>query len=110
MITLEMVYNANTYNVAFNYLKAHGYTITLGYNGRFRKLLSKTTKMKEYKELQAKATDSDKEIGLKLGLLEKDFKTSDDYEIYLLVNQYKLGIEPKKDLYNKLISIGLLSI
>lgn len=108
MITYDTILNANTYNVAFSYLKNQGYTTTSGYTYSFREQLRKCKTKKEYFELEKTATDNCREIVLKPNLTETDFKTINDYEIYLLVKQYSLGIGAKKDLYDKLISIGLL--
>ena len=108
MISLEQVNNADTYNVGLRYLGTLGKLNDSGFTSNFQSRLSRCGNKTEYNELLATATDRDKILSLQPNLTIHDFKTSNDYEVYLLVKQYHLGIKPKKDLYNKLIYLGVL--
>ena len=108
MITLNQIIEADTYNVAFRYLKAERYTRLGSWTKTFRDRLLVCKTQNERNLLESNATDDDRECTLQLNLTIQDFRTSNDYEIYLLVKQYNLGVESKKDLYHKLISMSLL--
>lgn len=108
MITLDEVKKVDTYNVAFRYLKAQRYTQMGGWTPTFRKRILACKTQKERNLLENSATDDDRECYLPQTLTIQDFRTSNDYEIYLFIQQYYLGMDAKIDLYHKLISMGLL--
>lgn len=110
MITIQEILEADTYNVAFRYLKAKRYTRLGRWTETFGARLLACKTQRERNLLESNATDDDRECALPTNLTIQDFRTSNDYEIYLLVKQYYLGIEAKKDLYNKLIYMGLLVV
>ena len=108
MITLDQINAADTYNVGLKYLGTLGKLHQQGFTPTFRTRLALTKNNKEYNALIDTATDKDRILALDPNLTIHDFKTSNDYEVYLLVKQYHYGIEAQKDLYNKLIYLGVL--
>lgn len=108
VVTLDMVIAADTYNEGVRYLgREYGYR-DMGYTCSFQRKLGSAKNLKERRAIEASATEGDRVLSLQPNQTIHDFRNSNDYEVYLLLNQYQYGIEAKKDLYNKLIYLGVL--
>jgi len=93
----------DTYNVAIKYLqgkygKKHGFTCS------FENRLRKINKKKDRDTMLKNATDQDYNILVNPDLIDKK---SNDWEIWLLVNQYHYGQHSKQELENKLKEHGI---
>jgi len=85
------------YNIAIKYLQGK-YGKICGYTSKFQaKLRFKTAK--EHKTLIESATDRDRDIIIQADRIDK---ASKDYPMFLLCQQYSLGIGPKKELHELL--------
>jgi len=93
----------NCYNEAINYLKnKYGFKRT-GLTSKAQEKLSKARNKKERKEIEDSFTERDYQIKIN-SITEKD-----DEFIMLLIQQYYYGNAPKKELYNKLIQMGIIN-
>lgn len=104
MPTLEQVYSANTYNVAFKYLgDKYGYLFR-SYTASFAKKLCLAKKKDVEVLMKTNATYAEK-----IHILANTEQYNEmDSLIYRLLKQYQYGMEPKKDLYDILISEKIL--
>jgi len=91
------------YNEAYAYLKAkYGYTrLRLSCSAEHR--LKAARNIKERKEIESSFTDNDYQLRL------NDITGLDDIQIEILMKQYYYGIAAKKDLYNTLLSRGIIT-
>ncbi len=97
-----------SYNIGVKYLiekypSGHLQKYTPSFEERLRKARNK----KEYKEIEASATDNDT-IKYMQNLRNIENVDHDDLEVYLLLDQYYSGITVKKELETKLIRMGLV--
>jgi hypothetical protein len=93
------------YNIAIKYLKdTYGYKCSY-YTSSFSEKLRRARNRKEQKALIAAATDSD--YMQVINPIPADDHNGN--EIMLLVGQYYYGISVKKELYYKLLHMGVIS-
>lgn len=94
------------YNEAIKYLiKKYPKNTHTRWSELFTKNWRNRTK-KEQNELEANMTDRDTITSIS----SNDGFTHDDNHIYLLLGQYYYGIEPKKELANLLITLGVVNL
>lgn len=93
--------NNNCYNVGIKYLKdTYGYR-KVYHTDKFRKSLQHAKNAKERKAIEAAETDDDWVI------IHNSPTDHDGYEVELLLQQYPYGYSVRKELYRKLISLGV---
>lgn len=95
------------YNTAVEYLQKKYPSPYQRYTPSFESKLTKARNMKEFKAIKASATEDDI-IRFTTNLKEIEGVDRDDLEIYLLLEQYSYGIEPKRELEAKLIQMNLV--
>lgn len=104
MITYEQIQQADPYNTAYFYLvKKYGVTHR-GFTWGFSEKLRKCATLKKRNEMELAATDNEKNFVL------NPVTDDNDKMILLLMHQFNLGIQAKKDLYNVLISENILVV
>lgn len=95
---------ASVYNTAIRYLQGK-YGKRCGFTSAYNSEMRKIYKAKDRREREKNLTDKDYEIIIQPDLIDKD---SNDWVIWLLVNQYnQLSSKPKQELENNLRLNGL---
>ena len=97
----------NCWNEAVKYL-GDKYGTRKSYTVKFAKRVALCTSRAKRKELEAQATDRDI-IKAMPNMNDAKGLTLDDAEVYMLLGQYNYGIAPKKELYNKLVSLNVIN-
>lgn len=100
---IESVNYSDSYNQAYHYLKnKYGYRVQ-GPTDKWYKE-HRFTSMKKYRDALKDIPDTEQNIIL--NTVPDD--AIDDKEIQLLMNQFYLGISAKKELHDKLKSLGII--
>jgi hypothetical protein len=95
---------ADVYNIAIKHLQGK-YGKQSGFTAAFYNELAKLNTRKQVKERKANITDKDYETVIIPDLIDK---TSNDWVIWLLVNQYRYGIKIKQELETNLLINGII--
>jgi len=105
--SFDTIVEANdSYTIGYSYLKnKYGYK-GIVYTSAFREKLHKTYSVKARRELEANATEKDYHTFLKP--IDKD--NFDDRCIELLLGQYYYGYTIRFELFDKLCSMGIISL
>lgn len=93
----------NCYNEGVKYLKQKFGFRNVHFTEGFAKKLRRARNKKEHKEILATATNDDY-IQIINSIPDDDHNSQ---EVLLLLGQYYYGVSVKKELYNKLISLGV---
>jgi Tfp pilus assembly protein PilO len=78
--------------------------MSAGFTCAFSSKLQKCRNKKERETMLLNATDKDKNMVLNTNQI-----SGDDYEMHLLLKQYNLGTAPKKELYEMLVNLKIIS-
>jgi len=93
--------NYNCFNAGIKYLKdKYGYC-KVYHTDKYRERIQKARNAKERKAIEAAITDDD------WTTIHNPATDRDGKEVELLLQQYPYGYSVRKELYNKLISLGV---
>jgi hypothetical protein len=93
--------NYNCFNAGIKYLKDKYGSTKVYHTDKFRQRISKARNAAERKAIEAAQTDEDWLI------LHNPATDRDGHEVELLLQQYPYGYGVRRELYNKLISLGV---